>query len=530
MSLYRIVFSRMLIGLMALMILAPAYGNTLRIGNTSEPNTLDPQRSQGVWEQFILDELFEPLVTHDAKGQIIPGLAREWHISPDGKTYTFQLRSASWSDGTPITADDAVFGLQRLLLPATASPNANLYYSILNARDVNTGQQPPQSLGVKALDAHTLVITLSEPTPYFLRELANSYAAPLPRHTLKTLDNQQWAQETPLVVSGPYRLAHWTPRIEVALKKNAAFYDAPNVHIDDVIFYPIEDASTSYNQFRTNGLDISYSDIPSSRLRAARDELGDEVRVFPIFAAYTYIFNQDSKSPLHDHRLREALNLAIQRELITKRVEPIGQRASYWLVSKAMSGGVNSEMYFTHWPMDVRLERAKALLKEAGYDAQHPLHLELSYNSLESHRKIAVALTAMWKPINVNISLVNREMGSHVHTMMTGQFQIARRGTQANVDDPIEMLSMYTTGSPDNFSHYSNPEFDRLIAESQHALDPKARTQLLNQAQQVLLDDMAFLPIFDYTAAHLVSHRISGWEANGLNVHPIRFMQMHDKT
>lgn len=530
MSFYRQLLSGILIGLSALLPLTAAHGSTLRIGNSDELGTLDPQRSQGVWEDYILSELFEPLMAYDAKGHLISGLAQEWHISPDGKTYTFHLREASWSDGTPITAEDAVFGLQRLLLPATANPNANLYYSILNAPEVNTGQLPPEALGVKASDARTVVITLSERAPYLLRELATSYSAPLPRHTLKTLENKHWVQETPMVVSGPYRLSHWTPRVEVALKKNQAFYDANNVHIDDVVFYPIEDASTSFNQFRTNGLDISYSDLPSSRLRAARDELGDEVRVFPILAAYTYIFNQASGGPLHDHRIREALNLAIEREIITERIEPLGQRASYWLIPKVMAGGIEGEMYFTHWPMDVRLERAKSLLKDAGYDTQHPLRLELSYNSQESHRKIAIALASMWKAVGVNISLVNREMGSHVSALMTGQYQIGRRGSQASVDDPIEMLSMYISHSPDNFSRYSNPEFDHLIAESQRALDPKARTQLLTQAQQVLLDDMAFLPIFDYTAAHLVSHRVSGWEANGLNVHPIRFMQIHDKA
>lgn len=526
----RRLLGRLAAGCLAALIISPAQAALLRIGNAGEPETLDPQRYTHSWEDRILGELYEPLVATDAKGQLIPGLASHWHVTPDGLTYTFHLRDAIWSDGTPITADDAVFALQRLVLPETRNANVSLYYALENAREINAGTRAPQTLGAHAPDAHTLVITLSEPAPYLLCELSVPYAAPLPRHVLKTLSDTTSLQDAPPVVSGAYRLDHWTPRVEVFLRKNVAFFDADNVAIDEVAFYPVEDAAESFNLFRTNALDISYNNIPTFRLRSVRDELGDEVKVFPVLGEYAFLMNQSDDSPLRDRRIREALNLAISRETLSAAVQGWNHRPAYSLVPRIMAGNIEGEMYFAHWPMDIRLDRARRLLKDAGYGPRHPLEVELSYNTLDLHQRIATLIAEMWKPLGINTRFVARGMKDHYAAMDRHQFQIGRISYIANADDPIEMMNVYTSSATDNRSGYHNPQYDHLMDDAQRTHDPAYRKQLLTQAQQMLLDDMAFLPIFDLTAAQLVSHRLTGWEPNGINIHPIRFMRKHDKS
>lgn len=506
-----------------------AMASTLRIDNAGEPGTLDPHQAQGLWENHILLEMYEPLLTMDAKGNIVPGLATSWETSSDGRKITFHLRDAKWSDGEPITAEDAVFGLQRSLLPSTTNPNAYYYYPILNAEEVNQGKRPPSALGVKALDTHTLEVTLSQPNSYILAEFSAQPSVPLPKHSIKDLANRSWSAHQP-VVSGPYQLDHWNPHIEVALKKNPAFYNAANVRVDNIIFYPIEDPISALNRYRTHTLDISYNPIPSSRLADVRKTMPLDAQVFPTLSHYYYLPNMKPGQPLADKRIREAMNIVVQRDVITDKVLRNGYVPTTALLPRSMSKGAYAvDAEFLSWSLDKRLERARELMKEAGYDQQHPLNVEMSFNTLDDHRRVAVAMAAMWKQIGVNVTLQTRDVANHYSSVKQGQFQLARHGTLPSIDNPIELLSVFVSDSPDNHSGYANPEFDRHIHNAIAALSPQEAEHEWKAAQQIAMDDVAEIPVLDMSMAYLVSPSLKGWYPNALDIHPLRYVSLPDQ-
>lgn len=503
----------------------PAHGATLKIANGDEPGTLDPQKASGTWETRIIRELFATLVSYDSKAELVPGLASSWEISDDGLTYTFHLRDAKWSDGQPITADDAVFALRRELAPSTAAYNANLYYTIKNAAAINAGKATPDTLGVEAADSHTLNIYLTQPTPFLLQALAMVESAPLPRHYIES-QQDNWIKAGKLVVSGPFQLTRWIPQSDIQLSKNPQFYAADSVKLDTAHFYPINDAQAAFNRFRTGELTLSYTGVPATQYPTVKKNFPNELKVAPLLGEYYYVFNMREGSPLADKRIREALNLAVRRDIIAHRILRQGQSPSYWYLPKAMEGGAEGEMSFAHQPMEERLKRARQLLAEAGYGPKHPLHLGIAYNTLDDHRRIAVAISAMWKQIGVTTTLTNSEAAVHFNALRQGNFEVGRYGSVATVNDPQDFLKSFVTGGEGNYGHYHNARYDQLVDAISRELDPQKRAPLLTEAQQLLLNDYALLPLYDYVSINLVSDKVKGWHTNPLDVHPLRYISL----
>ncbi|MBZ9558193.1 peptide ABC transporter substrate-binding protein [Halomonas coralii] len=527
MSFRRLIPALLLAGAAAAMA-SGAPAATLAIGNGAEPGTLDPQKTSGAWETRITRSLFDRLIDYDVDGSLVPGLAESWRISDDGTVYTFHLRDARWSDGEPITANDAVFALRRLLAPATANHNANLYYAIHNARAVNTGKAEPATLGVSAPDDRTLVVHLDQPAAYFLQALAMSEAAPLPEHLIERAGTA-WTEPGTLVSSGAFTLEAWRPQAFVRVARNPRFYAADSVALDGATFYPIDDAGAALNRFRSGELDIAYSGVPAAKFDWVKQHLGDALRVGPLVAEYFYMFNLRDGQPLADPRVREALNLAVRRDVITQQLLGMGQRSSYWYVPRATAGGTRGRMAFAEESPEARLQRAQALMREAGYGPEHPLPLTLRYNTLEDHKKIAVAVAAMWKPLGVEVDLVNSEAAVHYAAVAAGDFQVARYGMVATVDDPYDFLNAYADGgSAARSSGYHDADYDALVERSTQTLDPAARARLMTRAEQRLLDDYALLPLYDYVSAHLVAPGITGWQSTPTDVHPLRYIQIED--
>lgn len=502
---------------------------TLRIDNGAEPGSLDPHKASGTWETRIIREMFETLVSHGPQGELVPGLAERWEVSEDGTVMTFYLRrDARWSDGEPITAEDALFSLRRLLTPTMAAHNANLYYPIEGARAINVGDTEPESLAAEALDRHTLRLELDRPTAWFLQALAMPEAAPLPAHYLAD-HPEQWITPGETPVSGPFKLSAWAPQDYVRLVKNPAYFDADRVSLDEVIFYPLEDAGAALDRYRAGELDISYSGVPAPRFDWVENNLPDALRVSPFVAEYFYMFNLREESPFSDVRVREALNLAVRREVITEQLLGMGQIPSWWFVPRITEGGASGSMAFADRPLEQRMSRARALIAEAGFGPDNPLRFELSYNTLDDHKRIAVALAAMWRPLGVEVTLNNSEAATHYAAISEGNFELARYGMVATINDPYDFLGSYSgDGSAARSSGYQNPEYDALVAESNRALDPERRAELLSRAQQMLLDDYALLPLYDYVNTALVSPDISGWHATPMDIHPLRYLSLEE--
>ena len=233
-------------------------------GNGAEPGSLDPHQMAGTWEMNIVGEMIMGLTTEDPEGKPVPGAAERWETSADGLTWTFHLRDHLWSDGKPVTAQDFVYAWHRILNPKTAARYASILYVLKNAEGVNGGKMPVEKLAVKAVDDKTLEVQLEHPAPYMTELMMHQTAFPLPRHVVEA-KGDDWTKPGNYVGNGPYILAEWVPNDHITVDKNPKYYDAANVKVDRVVFYPVSDANAALKRFRAGEFDVQ-DGIPMDQL------------------------------------------------------------------------------------------------------------------------------------------------------------------------------------------------------------------------------------------------------------------------
>ena len=498
----------------------------LRVGNMGEPESLDPHFVQGTWENRIVGNMFLGLTTEDPFATPIPGAAESWTISDDGKTYTFKLRDHTWSDGTPVTAGDFEYSLRRILLPETAAEYASLLFPIANAEQVNSGKAAPETLGVRAIDDKILEVKLVGPTPYFLEQLTHYTAFPVPRHLVEK-HGQAWTKPENIAVNGPYTLKNWVPNDQVVLIKNEKFYDAASLKIDTAVYYPQEDRTAVQKRFRAGEIDWA-SDFASDQFEWLKSNLAEETRVAPYLGIYYYPMNM-RKPPFDDKRVRLALSMAVNREIITDKVLKTGEVPAYSFVPPGAGGYGNPSM--VNWmdmPYDARVEKAKSLLKEAGYDASNPLKFTLSYNTSENHKRIAIAVASMWKQkLGVETELFNSEVKVHYSSLNSAKFSIARAGWIADYNDAQNFLYLLESRTgPNNYSGFADPKFDKLMSDASVTADMDTRSSLMAKAEAIAMEEQPIIPIYYYVSKNLVSENLTGWESNAKDVHRIRYMDL----
>lgn len=519
--------TRTLIGPMAVMLTlsftTSLQADTLRLAIMGEPASLDPHKISGTWENDVVGDLFEGLVTEAADGTRIPGVAASWEISDDGTVYTFTLRDdAKWSDGEPVTADDFVFAYQRILTPATAADYAYLLYPIKNAEAVYTGEADASTLGVEAIDATTLQVTLERSTPYFLEQLSHYTAYPVPRHTVEAHGNQ-WSRPGNMVSNGAFQLTEWQSQTRITASRNPYFHDADAVALDEVVYFPIEERNTALNRFRAGEIDIA-REFPTQQYQWLQDNLPDAVQVAPYLGIYYYVFNARDGHATADPRVREALSLAVRREVITDQILGTGEVPAYSFVPPNVSHYTAPSLNFADLSQDERLERARELLQEAGYGPDNPLELMLRYNTSEDHRKVAIAVAAMWKPLGIDVELYNTEVAVHYADIRQGDFDVARAGWIGDYNDAQNFLSLLESNVSNNYGAYSSPEFDALMSEAANTQDIDERAALMAEAEAIALDNSATLPIYYYVSRNLVSTDLVGWETNIEDIHRSRWV------
>jgi oligopeptide transport system substrate-binding protein len=498
----------------------------LRIANSGEPDTLDPHHVSGVWENRIIGDMFMGLTTEAADGSVIPGAAERWQVSDDGTVYTFTLRDHTWSDGTPVTADDFVFALRRILDPAEAAEYASLLYTIKNAKPLNEGAlEGMEQLGVRAHDAKTLEVTLESPTAYFIEQLTHYTAFPLPRHKVEEV-GEDWVKPGNIVGNGPYTVVEWLPNTHVKAEKNPAFYDAANVSIDVVQFFPSEERNAATKQFRAGEIDIQY-DFASEQIDWLKENLPDQTRIFPWLGIYYYAINTRNP-PFDDPKVRQALAMAIDREAITDKVLRTGELPAYSFVPPGT--GSYGDPAYVSWkdmPYAERVAEARNLIAEAGFSADNPLRLQLRYNTSENHKKIAVAVAGMWKQLGIQTELFNSEVKVHYNDVQQGNFEIARAGWIADYNDAHNILYLMDSSTGVlNYAGYSSGEFDRLMAQASLTADLEERADLLRQAEAMALADMPNIPIYYYVSKNLVAPHVQGWVDNTKDIHRTRWLSL----
>jgi oligopeptide transport system substrate-binding protein len=494
----------------------------LNRGNGAEIKSLDPHFVDGTNESNIEGDMLIGLLTVDAAGKPIPGAATRWETSPDGRTWTFHLRDHVWSDGRPVTAQDFIFAWRRLLDPRTGATYAYNLWVVKNAHAISQGKLPPSTLGLSAPDDKTLVVELEHPAAYLPELLTHDTAYPLPRHVVIAKGNA-WSRPGTFVVNGPYVPREWIVNDHVTLVKNPRFYDAAHVRIDVINYYPTPDSNAAVRRLRAGELDTQ-TPIPLTEIDWLRRNMPGAVHTKP-FLGLSYISINLKRPPLNDRRIRRALNLALDREIITEKVLRLGEPAAYSIVPPATANYPHGpQLDFRPLPAAERLRKAQWLMNQAGYGPDNRLRLVYETFDEPNNKRVAAVVQAMLRDIYVDLDISAIDAAVHGRNMTSGNYDLGVASWFADFNDATNFLDLLRSDSGNNYGRYSNPAFDATLNAAQQEPDATKRAALLQQAEAMALRDYPWIPLRFRTTQDLVQPYVRGWVDNPRDMHRTRWL------
>ena len=495
----------------------PVTGETLADDQTftysliDEMTSLDPQIIEDVSGSAFARDLFEGLMNQDADGNLTPGVATGFTTNADKTVYTFTLRdNAMWSDGKSVTAHDFVYAWRRAADPETASPYSWFMeiMSIAGVGDVLSGDAAPDTLGVRAIDDLTFEVTLTASLPYFAAMTTHATTFPTPSWAIEE-HGIEWTRPENIVGNGAYVLTKHILNETTVRERSSTYWNNEATILDKVVTLTINDENVGHTRYLAGELDLG--PVPSSQYLRLKKEYPDETFSYPRLCTYYYSFNMGENGPeaLKDPRVRQALSYAIDRSVITENILQAGQIPAFTFTPGATAGFEVPEVEFGMMTQDQRNAKAKELLADAGYDASNPLTLELLYNTSEGHKKIATAVTQMWKQnIGVDITMANMEWKTFLQTKGDGNYDIGRAGWCGDYNEASTFLDLVTTNSGYNDSKYSNAEVDQLMADAKTMDDASAN---YTRVEEIIAGDMPLIPLYHYAGVTMMKPSLKGW-------------------
>jgi len=498
------------------------------VANGNEPESLDPQVVTGISEMRITKALFEGLTRLDARTALpVPALAEGWKISPDGRVYTFQLRTnLTWSTGEPITTADFVWSWKRALDPNTASDYAGQLFYIKGAEDFYTGKLTNDTqLGFQALDAYTLRVELNSPLAFFLDLCAFPTLAVLPRKAIEE-HGDRWPQADPLPVSGAFQLGAWRVNDKVRLLRNPRYWDAANTASDIIDVLPVSSANIALNLYETGVVDIVWDkDLKPVELMDVLKSRPD-FHTFPYFGTYYYRFNV-TKPPFNDPHVRRAFALATDKEHLVRKLTGGGEKPA----SHYVPDGVANYEPPDGLPHDI--EAARKLLAEAGFPGGKDFP-RFSYTffggggGAQLQSKIGVELQQMWRDaLGVELELRQVERKIFYSAQSKLDYDLSASSWVGDYNDANTFLDMFLGASGNNRTGWKNPRYDELIREANSQTDLKRRAGLLRQAETILVvEETPIVPLYFYAGFNYFdTNKISGLWQNLLDEHPMQYLK-----
>jgi oligopeptide transport system substrate-binding protein len=501
-------------------VIRPPEGQILRYNNGAWPEMLDPGLMSGQPDGRIARCVFEGLAIPDPETlQPIPGQAYRWEISEDLLTYTFHLRPGLlWSDGSRLTAEDFRWSWERVLDPDVGSRYSGLLYPIAGAEDFNKGRLADHSaLGLAAPDESTFVVTLANPTPYFLFTLTFYTLLPVHRPTIEAFGDR-WTRPENIVGNGPFLIEDMKQGSHHTLVRNPTYWDAGNVRLEKIIAYSVEELNTSVDLYKAGVIDWNPSGNIPSQFVPFMSPYAD-FRSSPYQSVYFYSVNV-TQPPLDDVWVRRALTYAVDRETLVEDVLR-GTRIPWGNMTPTGYMGYEKPDGIRHDP-----DYARECLARAGFPGGEGFpRIEILFNTSEDHRRIAEAIQAMWSgTLGIPVTLSNQEWASYLHATTNLQYQVARRSWIGDYPDPTTFLNCFLTGDGNNRMGWSNPEYDRLLKASESEPDTAARFAMLREAEKILIEDGAVIPMYHYVSTELVKPYVRGHYPTSLDVHPLKFV------
>ncbi|GAB4539861.1 MAG: peptide ABC transporter substrate-binding protein [Ruegeria sp.] len=481
-----------------------------------EHSSVDPQVVEDVSGAEIVRDLFEGLMNQDENGNLVPGVATGYTTNETKDVYTFTLReNAKWSNGDPVTAHDFVYAWKRAVDPALSSPYAWFMelMSIENAAEIIAGEKPVDDLGVKAIDDHTLEVKLSAPLPYFPQMTTHSTTFPAPRKVIEQFGDE-WTKPGNIVSNGAYVLTEHLPNERSVRERNPMYWDNDNTIIDKVVALVINDENVALTRYLAGELDRT--EVPAGQFPRLKKEYPNEAISFPRLCNYYYTFNLSDSGPeaFKDPNVRQALSLAVDRKIITENILAGGQPEAYTFVPEATAGFTPPVVEMATMTQAERDELAKELLAEAGYGPDNPLTFSMVYNTSEAHKKVAVALSQMWKQkLGAQVELANMEWKIFLEERGNQNFELARGAWCGDYNEASTFLDLLQSDSGYNDGKYSNPKVDELLAQAKTSDDP---APLYTEVERIIAQETPVIPIYHYAGVYMLDSDVGNWPVNNV--------------
>ena len=487
----------------------------------ADPQTIDPLLNTAIDGSNVIVNAFEGLMILNDKNEAEPAAAESYEVSDDGLVYTFKLReNGKWSDGEPVTANDFYYAWMRGIDKNTAAEYCYQFFYIKNAEKYYNGEVLADEVGLKVLDDYTLEVTLEAPTAYFTQLLAHQTYSPV-REDIVSANPDTWATSPETYIgNGPFKLVQWDMKDQLVFEKNENYWDADNVKLEKLTFKLVTDTTTAYSELKAGNFDVVNS-VPPNEIEPGKGE--GVVQIIPKLGTYFFAINvgkqdnlnDDVKKALSNNLVRQAMCLAIDRQEIIDNVGKADQVAAYSFVPLGIpstdGGEFSDKEYYDPQDMESNIEKAKELLKEAGYENGEGLPtIELMYNSEDSHKYVCQIVQQNLAEVGINVELTNQEWAVFLNTRQNGEYQIARHGWIGDYSDPMTFLDMWVTNGGNNDSGFSNSEYDALIAEAKVETNLEKREELLRKAEDILMDEAPIIPIYFYTTVMAWNDDVEG--------------------
>jgi oligopeptide transport system substrate-binding protein len=498
----------------------------LVIVNGNEPESLDPAIVTAVPDMRIVKALFEGLTRLDGKtGRPVPGLADRWELSPDGRVYTFHLRTdAKWSTGEPITATDVIYSWLRALSPTTASDYAGQLFYIKNAEAFYNGKLSSSSeVGVHALDAHTIQVELDFPLAFFLDLCCYPTLAVVPRQAIETFGDH-WVTHLPLPCSGPYELVSWRLNDKVRLRKNPFYWDSANTHNTLVDMLPTASPNTALNLYETGMADVIWDkDLVPVELMDVLIKRPD-FHNFSFLGTFFYRFNVTRK-PLDDPRIRRAFALATDKQQIVRKLTFGGEKSAAHFVPDGVAN------YQSPNGLGFDPDQARQLLSQAGFPGGtgfprlQYMFFSAGGGGAKIQGKIAVELQQMWhNQLGVEVELRQIERKIFYSAQSRLDYDLSASSWVGDYNDANTFLDLFTSTSGNNRTGWKYAQYDRLIFEANRQTDLGRRAELFRQAESILVgEEVPIVPVYFYAGfMYFDDRRIRGIYGNLLDEHPLQ--------
>ena len=574
--------------------------------NSSEVNTLDPQRMSWMHDLRTARLLFEGLVKNDVLSDnfdIVPGVAESWELSENARTYTFHLRhDAKWTNGADVTAQDFVFSWRRALLPDLVSDYVAMFLNIEGAQSFYDWRQAQldgftdrdfaseteqreaafalweetkarfdSMVGLKAVDEHTLVVTLERPVPYFLElcafavfspvyePLVAQYERPDPV-TARLVRRPGWTKGGVLISNGPFELTGWRFKRDMRMEQNPHYWDRESIAIRTISIPSITDPNAGVLAYQTGSIDwiadvtspyrgdmvaqkLAFLDEHKERVaelealgydqfsitRQLPDDARAHTHAVSSFGTYFYNFNckprlpDGRENPFADARVRRAFAMCIDKPGIAMEIRRLGEPSAHTLIPPGSIGGYTSPKGLPNIgdaasdeERSAIITRAKALLAEA--DFPDDFVVELAFNKDAGHDLIGQAIAKSWqKALGVQTSLSQKEIKIFREDLKNKQYMTARAGWFGDYGDPTTFLDISHSKDGNNDRAYNNPVFDKLLEDAANEIDPAKRLAMLSEAERIIMEeDLPLVPIFHYATIYMFDAK----KLTGLSTHP----------